>query len=369
MSKRRYGEWQLLLAIHLVPVTLHIWFVLSTPSVPKLLSYFPYLFVPKWLSGLYVRLEFEAQSQIFLHQTFYIKLSFDDSHFRGRFRVVLVFYFKSHIYNYLVNGQPALVLPKLETQTIILKRRESWARQIELVTLNTKVNVVTYINPFKCKPNFILLWKLFKWQFLGMISNGGITPCRNVQKLPQELTWGWLVLQYEWGFRLSTIRATSNTRLRARDQYTSSTLIGGKGGAGPSSLHTTLEGPTEYVNTRWMYSLHGFLNGIKWIMFHGFLDYFQKPPLGGRSNTKPEAHGTPNVHDCWFILFCHVWGPAWIEIHWNIIWLRARSHMTSHYTWGPLPQYMILEECWDGLWTFSFGLSQFHGHGSCVKWA
>ena len=41
------------------------------------------------------------------------------------------------------------------------------------------------------------------------------------------------------------LRATSHTRLRARDQYTSSTLIGGKGRAGPSSLHTTLEGPTE----------------------------------------------------------------------------------------------------------------------------
>jgi hypothetical protein len=26
--------------------------------------------------------------------------------------------------------------------------------------------------------------------------------------------------------------------------------------------------------------------------------------------------------------------------------------------------YMILEVCWDGLWTLSFGLSQFHGHGS-----
>ena len=39
------------------------------------------------------------------------------------------------------------------------------------------------------------------------------------------------------------IRATSHTRLRARD--TSSTLIGGKGGAGPSSLHTALEGPTK----------------------------------------------------------------------------------------------------------------------------
>ena len=47
------------------------------------------------------------------------------------------------------------------------------------------------------------------------------------------------------------LRATSHTRLRARDHYTSSTLIGGKGGAGPSSLHATLEGPTEYVNEGW----------------------------------------------------------------------------------------------------------------------
>ena len=29
-----------------------------------------------------------------------------------------------------------------------------------------------------------------------------------------------------------------------------------------------------------------------------------------------------------------MWGPAWLEIHWNSIWLRAWSHMTSHYTWG-----------------------------------
>ena len=34
------------------------------------------------------------------------------------------------------------------------------------------------------------------------------------------------------------IRVTSHTRLRAHDHYTSSTLIGGKGGAGPGSLHT-----------------------------------------------------------------------------------------------------------------------------------
>ena len=41
------------------------------------------------------------------------------------------------------------------------------------------------------------------------------------------------------------LRASSHTRLRARDQYTSgtsSTLIGGKGGARPSSLHAMLKG-------------------------------------------------------------------------------------------------------------------------------
>ena len=39
---------------------------------------------------------------------------------------------------------------------------------------------------------------------------------------------------------------------RAHDHYTSSTLIGGKGRVGPSSLHNTLEGPTKYVSARWM---------------------------------------------------------------------------------------------------------------------
>ena len=131
-------------------------------------------------------------------------------------------------------------------------------------------------------------------------------------------------------------------RLRARDHYTSSTLIGGKGRAGPSSLHTTLEGPTEYVNARWMYSLHGLLHGIEWIMFHGHLDCFQKQPLGGRPNTKLGDHGTLNAHNCWVILYYHVWGPAWIVIFWNKIWLRAPSHMVSHYTWGSV---ITLHDC------------------------
>ena len=45
-------------------------------------------------------------------------------------------------------------------------------------------------------------------------------------------------------------------------------------------------------------------------------------------------HDTLNAHNRWFILFYHAWGPAWIKIHWNSIWLRTQSHMTSHYTRG-----------------------------------
>ena len=32
----------------------------------------------------------------------------------------------------------------------------------------------------------------------------------------------------------------------------------------------------------------------------------------------------------------HVWRPAWIKIQQNSIWLKARSHTASHYTWGPM---------------------------------
>ena len=100
------------------------------------------------------------------------------------------------------------------------------------------------------------------------------------------------------------------------------------------NLASRLRDHVEYVNARWMKSLQGFLPGIKWIMFHGHLDYSQKPPLGGRSKTKPGDHGNPNAHNCWFTLFYHVWRPAWIEIHWNSlghIWLHTtlESSVTS----------------------------------------
>ena len=83
--------------------------------------------------------------------------------------------------------------------------------------------------------------------------------------------------------------------------------------------------------------------------------FFKKPHLGSRPNTRPGDHGTSNAHNRWFILFYHAWRPAWIEIHWNSTWLRARSHMVSHYT----PGYVTTLH-----WTHSFELSQCHGHGS-----
>ena len=53
--------------------------------------------------------------------------------------------------------------------------------------------------------------------------------------------------------------------------------------------------------------MDGCLHGIEWFMFHGHLDCFQRPSLGGRPNAKPLGdHGTLNAHKCWFILFYHV---------------------------------------------------------------
>ena len=103
------------------------------------------------------------------------------------------------------------------------------------------------------------------------------------------------------------------------------------------------------------------------IMFHGRLDYFQEPLLGGRpkpGDTKPGDHATPNAHNHWFILLYHVWERTWIKIHWSSIWWRA-SHIWFHTTFeDPWPHYMILKASWNGLWILSFGFSQFHGHGS-----
>jgi hypothetical protein len=66
---------------------------------------------------------------------------------------------------------------------------------------------------------------------------------------------------------------------------------------------------------------------VPWIIFRNHL-------LEVGLTQKLGDHDTPNTHNRWFILLYHAWGHAWIKIHWNSIWLRAQSHMASHYTCG-----------------------------------
>ena len=154
-------------------------------------------------------------------------------------------------------------------------------------------------------------------------------------------------------------------RLIAHDHYTSSTLIGGTCRAGPSSLHTMLEGSTRmwkqdgckvYMDS-YMASNGSYLMVTK--------SFFQNQALDRRPYTKLGDHGTLNPHNRQYIQFYHVWGPAWIEIHWNSIWLTARSQMSSHCTWGSMVTLHdfggVLGRALD---TFLWGHSQFHGHGS-----
>ena len=176
-------------------------------------------------------------------------------------------------------------------------------------------------------------------------------------------------LQWALGIIRTFLRATSHTRLRARDRslhFKHSHWWKRRSRTKFASHHTWgANGVYKWMQDGIKVFLHGFLHGIEWIMFYGHLDYFQAPLLGGRSNTKSEDYGTLNAHNRWFILFYHVWGPTWIKIHWNSIWLRARSHMASHL-------HLRVRDHTTWCWTcvgmafghFSFGLPQHHGHNS-----
>ena len=177
------------------------------------------------------------------------------------------------------------------------------------------------------------------------------------------ITRPWLLPRVWSGPYLGSLHIRDNEHVTATLQTIS---LVGKVEPVPSSLHTYARGTDGVCECKmdtkstWIPTWHQ-MDHLSWS-----LGLF--PPLGGRPNTKPGDHGTPNTHNRWFVLLYRAWGPAWIEINWNSIWLRARSHMTSHSTWGyvtTLHTWCLLEVCWDnGLWTFSFGLSQFHGCGS-----
>ena len=187
------------------------------------------------------------------------------------------------------------------------------SKTIFMLYLTFSLCLRTNMCPLHSSYNMLQLTMTYSW-----------APCAKLWSYSQVFCFQGLVI---WPTTAWLVLSELHTGLRARDHCTSSTLIGGKGGAGPSSLlHTMLEGPPEYRSECKMdVQSTRFLHGIEWIMFHGHLDYFWRPPLGGRPTTKPLGdHGTPNVHNIWFILNYHAWGPAWIEIHWYSLWLRAR---------------------------------------------
>ena len=68
------------------------------------------------------------------------------------------------------------------------------------------------------------------------------------------------------------------------------------------------------------------------------------------------------VHLLYYIM-CE--DPTFIKkIHWSSIWLKAWSHMTSHYTWGHVTTLYDFGSVLGQPLNTSLGLSQFHGHSS-----
>ena len=168
--------------------------------VPKWLSCFPDFLVPKWLfdylPGWKLRLKVEycrtKPSQSINHST---------TQLPGAFWSGCLFQFKESYYS--VKSQRALILPKLETRTIMLGQKEY---QTEHLCAQSELN---NFDNNKCHIGIHQI----------IMSQGHFTHA-------VESPW---------------------------HHYTSSTLIGGRGGASPSSLHTMLQGPMEYVNdARWM---------------------------------------------------------------------------------------------------------------------
>ena len=89
-------------------------------------------------------------------------------------------------------------------------------------------------------------FKSTKWQCAAYMYTQFLTVSPSLKSIIHYMC------RFEHLITILELSATSHTTLRAHDHYTLSILIGGKGGAGPSSLHITLERPTEHVNARWM---------------------------------------------------------------------------------------------------------------------
>ena len=83
------------------------------------------------------------------------------------------------------------------------------------------------------------------------------------------------------------------------DHCNSSTLVGEKYGVSPSLFQRLRHQQSKWMQDGCKIYMNSFIHGIEWIMFHGHLDYFPKPPLGDRPNTKLGDYGTLKSHNYW----------------------------------------------------------------------
>ena len=124
------------------------------------------------------------------------------------------------------------------------------------------------------------------------------------------------------------MKATSPTRLRARDHYTwwkrrSRSKFTSHYAWGTNGVYKWMQGGCKVYM-----ALNESCFMVTWTIFKNCIP-------GSRPNTKLGDHGTMNAHNHLSILFFyHVLGPKWRELQWNSIWLRTWSHMALHYTWG-----------------------------------
>ena len=178
------------------------------------------------------------------------------------------------------------------------------------------------------------------------------------------------------------LRATSHTRLRARDcllQFKHSHWWKRRSRSKfATSHHARLRDERSIYIYKWMQdggeckvykdsymASNGSCRMVTWTISKTHL-----LEVGSTQNRDTMALQTLTSVDVFY--FYHVWEPTWIEIRWNGICLRARSYMASHYTWGSVTTlHDFGGVCWDGLWALSFGLLQFSQSrlfGPCVKW-
>ena len=150
---RRYAYGKL--CMRNVVVASYVWWATTVYSLrPKIIVHIPGYFCPKMIiltsliilsqnecplslrfiewhqeetfdTGLDIR---GSKSSILEVQSHHQEDDFWHRNFRGCFKAVAIFYFERHTYNYSLNGERALILPKLEIRTIISGLREYMTR-------------------------------------------------------------------------------------------------------------------------------------------------------------------------------------------------------------------------------------------------